>query len=344
MNSKIIKMGIVGAGLWGEAHARLYKEHPCADPVAVCDIDIQKARALADMLHIPQVYSGYHQMLAESGCDAVAIVTPDFLHTDIALACAKAKKDMIIEKPLATTREDVMAIISAVEENGVRVMVDLHNRWNPPFNTVKQLVDSGRFGEPRSAHFRLNDCLWVATDMLKWCAKSSILWFLGSHSLDTMNWIIGDYPVEVYAVKTEGKLKGLGIDAVDTYMTTIRYSGGAVAQMENSWVTPNGNPNVNDFKFNLLCTEGKFDIDASSNGLLQVSDQTRMITQDILVKNQVFDRYAGFAYESIRSFVDKLASGEAFHVTLNEAANVSLALLAVMRSAETGQPVKVERI
>lgn len=342
--AKTIRICIVGAGLWGEAHAGLYQEHPCADPVAVCDLNLEKATALAEKFGIPHVYSDFRKMLREVDCDAVAIVTPDFLHTEIALACAAAKKDMIIEKPLATTREEVLQIVEAAEKNGVRIMVDLHNRWNPPFNAVRQLVESGQYGTPRSAHFRLNDCLWVATDMLKWCAKSSILWFLGSHSLDTLNWLIGDYPVEVYAVKTEGRLKGLGIDTVDTYLTTIRYAGGAVAHMENSWVTPNGNPNVNDFKFNLLCTEGKFDVDASSNGLLQVTDNTRMITQDVLVKNRVFERHAGFAYESIRSFVDKLVSGEEFHVTLKEAANVSLALLAVMESAERGLPVKVERI
>lgn len=342
--SQKIKIGIVGAGLWGEAHAGLYHEHPLAEPVAVCDLDVNRAAALAGRFGIPGVYGDYNAMLRESGCEAVAIVTPDFQHADIAVACADAKKDMIIEKPLATTREDVFRIVEAAEKNGVRVMVDLHNRWNPPFNAVKQLVESGRYGVPRSAHFRLNDCLWVATDMIRWCDKTSILWFLGSHSLDTMNWLIGDYPAEVYAVKSEGRLKGLGIDAVDTYLSTIRYAGGAIAQMENSWVTPNGNPNVNDFKFNLLCTDGKFDVDASSHGLLQVTDQVRMITQDVLVRNTVFGRRTGFAYESIRSFVDKLASGEEFHVTLQEAANVSLALLAILESAETGMPVKVERI
>ena len=58
----------------------------------------------------------------------------------------------------------------------------------------------------------------------------------------------------------------------------------------------------------------------------------------------MFDKCRGFAFESIRSFIDKLVSGEEFHVTLREAANVSLALLAIMESAETGMPVKVERI
>jgi len=341
---KQIRIAIVGAGTWGTAHTHIYNEHPGAVPVAICDINAPLAEKFAREHHIPEVYSDFMEMLEECDCDAVAIVTPDFLHGDIAVACANAKKHMLIEKPLATTHDDVFRIVDAVESNGVRAMVDLHNRWNPPFNSIKQLVSTGQFGKAISAHCRLTDKLWVATDMLSWVSQSSILWFLGSHSLDTMNWLIGDLPKTVYAVKSEGRLKSLGIEAVDSYMTTIQYEHGAIAQMENSWVTPNGNPNINDFKFNLLCENGKFDVDASSHNLLQVTDAERMITEDILVKNLVFGKCRGFAYESIRSFVDRLLSDEEFHVTLREAANVSLAILGIMQSADTGVPVNVERI
>lgn len=341
---KQLRMAIVGAGTWGTAHAHIYTEHPGAVPVAICDINAPLAERFAREHHIPEVYSDYVKMLKECDCDAVAIVTPDFLHADIAVACANAGKQMLIEKPLATTRDDVFRMVEAIENNGVRAMVDLHNRWNPPFNSIKQLVSTGRFGKAISAHCRLTDRLWVATDMLSWVSQSSILWFLGSHSLDTLNWLIGDLPKTVYAVKSEGRLNSLGIDAVDSYMTTIQYDHGAIAQMENAWVTPNGNPNINDFKFNLLCENGKFDVDASSHNLLQVTDAERMITEDVLVKNMVFDKCRGFAYESIRSFIDQLLADQEFHVTLREAANVSLAILDIMQSADTGVPVNVERI
>jgi predicted dehydrogenase len=341
---KQVRMAIVGAGTWGGAHAAIYNEHPGAVPVAICDIDRRRAERFAGEYRIPEVYADHREMLASCDCDAVAVVTPDFLHGDIAVDCAEAGKHLLIEKPLATTRDEVFRIVEAVERNGVRAMVDFHNRWNPPFNAIKQLMSTGQYGKAISAHCRLTDKLWVATDMLSWVSKSSILWFLGSHSLDTMNWLIDDAPRTVYAVKHEGKLKALGIDAVDTYMTTIRYERGAIAQMENAWITPNGNPNINDFKFNLLCEEGKFDVDASSHNLLQVTDAERMVTQDVLVTNSVFGRCRGFAYESIRSFVDALLTDRDFHISLHEAANVSLAILSVMRSAETGVPVAVDRI
>ncbi|MDR1620334.1 MAG: Gfo/Idh/MocA family oxidoreductase [Clostridiales bacterium] len=340
----MIKFAIVGAGLWGESHAAVYNEHPHAAPAAICDLDGAKAQAFAKRNAIPEVYTDYREMLEKCDCDAIAIVTPDFAHTDIAVAAAQAGKHMLIEKPLATTREDVFGIMEAVEKAGVRAMVDLHNRWNPPFNTAKQLVESGVYGKPLHAHFRLTDNLWVATDMLSWVERSSILWFLGSHSLDTMNWIVGSCPVEVFAVQNEGRLKSLGINAVDTYMSTIRYQNGVIAQMENSWITPNGNPCVNDFKFYLVMENGKLDIDCSNPHLLLVSDQERMFSADVLVKNHVFGKAKGFAYESIRSFVDKLHNGEEFHVSLKDAANVSLALLGIIKSAKIGRPVEVERI
>ena len=131
--------------------------------------------------------------LAEkASIDAVSIVTPDFAHADIACCFADHKKDMLIEKPLATTRADAGRIVEAVQRNHVRCMVDLHNRWNAPFNTCKQMIDAGKLGTPYTAYIRHSDCKWVATDMLSWAAKSSILWFLGSHSLDTLRWLFDD--------------------------------------------------------------------------------------------------------------------------------------------------------
>lgn len=118
MKKKIVRMAVVGAGLWGESHANIYREHDWAEPVAICDLNLERAQAFAGKFGISQVYSDYREMLAQSDCDAVAIVTPDFLHADIAVACAEAGKHMIIEKPLATTREDVFRMVEAIECNG----------------------------------------------------------------------------------------------------------------------------------------------------------------------------------------------------------------------------------
>ncbi len=161
-----LKIALIGAGTWGENHAALYCEHPGAELAAVCDTDISKARRVADRFNIPDhlVYANHKEMLRKTDIDAVAIVTPDFLHRDVAVDCANAKKHMLVEKPLATTKKDLFDIAEAVEKNNIRVMVDFHNRWSPPFSVMKQAISHGEIGEPYSAYYRLNDKKWVATN------------------------------------------------------------------------------------------------------------------------------------------------------------------------------------
>lgn len=341
MNSKL-KMAIVGAGIWGENHARIYKSHPFAEVVAICDIDYAKAKVLGDKLGVEAVYGDYKDMFRNSDCDAVAIVTPDFAHADIAISAANHKKHILIEKPLATTRDDVLRIIDAVESNNVRAMVDLHNRWSPPFNAAHQAVERGELGEVYSGYMRLNDIKWVATDMISWAAQSSILWFLGSHSLDTLRWFFQDEVERVYSVSREGILKDLGVDTIDVYLTTLEFKKGGIAHMENGWITPNANPCVNDIKFNILGTKGMISIDASNHNLIQQYTDDKVTIPDVLVQNSIFGKPKGFAFESIRAFVDCILDGSEFPVTIYDAANTSLALLAIMESARTRTPVKVQ--
>lgn len=341
MISSKVKMAIIGAGTWGKNHAKIYNAHPCAETVAICDLNLDRAKETASELGIPQVYQDYHEMLEKSGCDAVAIVTPDYLHADIAIACAEAKKAMLIEKPLATTREDVFRMVDAIEKNNVRAMVDFHNRWSPPFHSACQAARSGELGELYSGYFRLNDIKWVATDLLPWAAKSSILWFLGSHSLDTMRWLFNSEVKRVYSVSRSGVLKDLGVDTVDEYLTTLEFENGAIAHMENGWITPNANPCVNDIKCTLLGSKGMIAIDASNHNMIQKYTDDNVEVPDVIVKNHIFGQPKGFAFESIRSFVDCLCTGKDFEVSLYDAANTSLTILAIMESAKSRTPVEV---
>jgi predicted dehydrogenase len=111
--------------------------------------------------------------------------------------------------------------------------------------------------------------------------------------------------------------------------------------MENGWVTPNGNVNVNDMKCTILGDQGMISIDTSNHNLIQQYGDGKAQVPDILVRNAVHGRVKGFAYESIRSFIDNMASGEKFIVSLEDSARVSLVILAIMESAEKREPVDV---
>ncbi|TYB96676.1 MAG: Gfo/Idh/MocA family oxidoreductase [Kosmotoga sp.] len=339
---KRIKIGIVGAGTWGETHAYLYNEHSEVELLGVSDLNKAKAINFARKFNIKNVFTDHNEMLKNVDLDAVAIVTPDYAHGKIVEDCASAGKHMIVEKPLATDKRELAALAEAFKKSNVRIMTDLHNRWSPPFAVAKESIDKGELGTPISAYFRLNDCIWVATDMLPWVEKSSILWFLGTHSVDTLRWFFDDEVESVYSVSNKGVLKNKGIDTVDIYQTILRFRNGGIATMENSWITPNTNPNVNDIKFNITGSKGMINMDLSNSQLIEKYTEEKGDNPDVLVRHFIHGKAKGFAYESIRHFIECLVSGDDFLVSLEDAVNTSLVVLAIMESAKTGSPVNVE--
>ena len=78
--------------------------------------------------------------------------------------------------------------------------------------------------------------------------------------------------------------------------------------------------------------------------MLKLTDDTRMITGDCIVSNSILGYHKGFAYESIRSFLNCLQSGKEFLVPVTDCANVCLALLDIMESAKTGKIITCEHV
>jgi predicted dehydrogenase len=83
-------------------------------------------------------------------------------------------------------------------------------------------------------------------------------------------------------------------------------------------------------------------IDTSNHNLIQQYSDDKAQVPDVLVRNTVHGRVKGFAYECIRIFLDKIATGEDFIVSLEDSANVTLVILAIMESAEKRMPVDVK--
>ena len=221
-------------------------------------------------------------------------------------------------------------------------MCDLHNRSSQPYSIAKQTIDSGEVGKVYSMYLRLNDNKSVATDMLSWSADSSILWFLGSHSLDLLCYLCGSRPKTVYALSRKGILQSMGVDTVDMYQTSIEFENGVIAQMENGWITPNGNTALIDMKCNILCEKGAFNINSSDSDMLRVLTEERTSTPNPIARPIINGRVEGFAPNNIRSFIDALYFDKPFNVTIDEAADSCLAILAILESAQKKQIVQVQ--
>ena len=332
--------GVIGTGLWGEYHALTYSTYPGAELVAVCDANAERAAQIAERYGARQWYTDYRDLLANEQVDAVTVATPDFLHTEVGIAAAEADKDILMEKPLALTVEDCRAVIAAANRAGVKLMVDFHNRWNPPFNMLKEGIEAGELGESVLVNARLNNTIFVPTEMLSWAGRSATIWFTGSHLIDLVCWLVGSQVTRVYSVSRSRVLAARGIDTPDFFETTLEFADGTVAFVENCWVLPNTEPSVVDFKLRFVGTKGSATVDTTHNRTLELYAD-RVTFPDVLGLPQVFGRQEGFAVDSIKYFADCVINDEHPRITGQDGLVNTAIVCAALRSAETGQPVKV---
>jgi predicted dehydrogenase len=330
--------GVIGTGLWGEYHALTYATYPGADLVAVCDVNAERAAEMARKYGAKRWYSAYPELLADPEVDAVTVATPDYLHTEVGIAAAQAGKDILMEKPLALTVEDCQAIIAAAEKAGVRLMVDFHNRWNPPFNVLKQRLEAGELGDPLLVNARLNNTIYVPTEMLRWAGRSATIWFTGSHLIDLVCWLVGSSVSRVYSVSRSKVLVARGIPTPDFFETTMEFANGAVAFVENCWILPNSEPSVVDFKMRLVGTQGSATVDTTHNRTLECYTG-RVAFPDVLGLPKIFGQQQGFAVESIKHFADCVIHDKEPMLSGQDGLANTAIVCAALKSAETGQPV-----
>ena len=340
---KKVGMAVIGCGAWGLNHCKTYVQYPSSDLVAVCDVDAEKARRVGETFGVPH-YTSIAAMLKEEAIDAVAVVTPDFAHADAVVAAVKAGKHVLCEKPLVTTREDAVRVLQAAKASNVQIMTDFHNRWSPVYYTIKENIEKGKIGKVMSAYMRLNDEITWPAKNLAWAAQSSILWFLGSHTVDVLCWLFDDTVRRVFAVSRSGVLRARGVDVPDLYQSILEFTGGGVATIENSWILPGSLGYPNDHKFNITGDKGMFNVDFSHNALLERFLEETSDHPDILVRPVIQGKPTGLAFESIRDFVDRICLGEEVRVNLESSVHVTAVILALLASAECRAPVLVEDI
>jgi UDP-N-acetyl-2-amino-2-deoxyglucuronate dehydrogenase len=223
-----IKFGIVGCGRIAQRHAEHI--HSRGDLVAVCDIDKEKADALAKKYGAKAYYNIDDMLAAEKDMTVLSVCSPNGLHAEHAIKGLKAGVHVLCEKPMALTVEDCGEMIKAGERTNKRLFAIKQNRFNPPVEAVKKIIDEGKLGKILSVQL---SCFWNRNPDYyhnSWKGTKDLdggtLFTQFSHFVDLLYWMIGDVR-NAQAYMGNFAHKGI-IEFEDTGVVILQFTSGAI--------------------------------------------------------------------------------------------------------------------
>jgi predicted dehydrogenase len=148
-------IGILGAGMWGRVLADRFGQDRRARVTWMNSTTEASARAAAQECGVERWTTAYREVLADPSVEAVAIATPPYLHAQQLVEALQAGKHVLVEKPLAESRESMQQILQAAAAHPQQVVLDAsarHARLSPKFRFIKALVDSGKLGQVYHIH------------------------------------------------------------------------------------------------------------------------------------------------------------------------------------------------
>ncbi|HSJ87552.1 MAG TPA: Gfo/Idh/MocA family oxidoreductase [Anaerolineales bacterium] len=263
---KDIRIGLIGTGGMGKAHATAFKNVPLVfgnepgRPVLelVADVDARALKKWAGEFGFARWTTNWHEIIEDSRVDVVDITTPNSLHAEMAIAAVEAGKHIYCEKPLATTSADAARIVAAVEKSGVISIVGFNYLKNPAQAFAKQLIESGELGEITlfrgtfDQDFLANPDIPFSWRLDRASAGTGALGDLGSHTIAFAQFLVGDV-AEVcalnatrikeraipaggsgYAATAQSDSKKRAVENEDIAELLVRFDNGAIGTLGTS--------------------------------------------------------------------------------------------------------------
>ena len=149
-----LRIGIIGAGIMGADHARIFAEEvPGTSLQVICDADQARAKVAADANGAKSVTSDPLAVINDASVDAVVIAAPDQFHAPLTLACIAAGKPVLCEKPLSQDSKECLAVLDAEEKRGKRlVQIGFMRRFDPSYSEIKSMLVRGDLGKALMFH------------------------------------------------------------------------------------------------------------------------------------------------------------------------------------------------
>ncbi|HJX02841.1 MAG TPA: Gfo/Idh/MocA family oxidoreductase [Candidatus Bathyarchaeia archaeon] len=262
---KKLGVAVVGTGFWGRNHARVYKELAETELLAICDIDPERAKTVANQFGV-KPYTNTAKMLKNTDVKAVSICTWSTSLAKEAMKALDAGKHVLVEKPMATNVKQVEKLIETAKQKRLHLTVGFLMRFIPGLQQIRKAVEDETIGEPVCA---------TAKRVSQWPERIGdvgVVKDTAIHDIDVMRYVFNEDPTAVYARignMRQGKFE-------DYAQIMLTFEGGKTAFIESNWLTP--------YKTRVLVVTG-------SKAIMKLD----YITQELTIENareSVQPRYA----------------------------------------------------
>lgn len=334
----MLKAAVIGVGVMGRNHARVYRELEDADIVrlvGVADASMTTAAKVGRWLAVP-AFDDYKKMLDECQPDIVTIAVPTSLHYEVGVECIRRGVHILMEKPIAGTVEEGEALIQLADQAGVVFAVGYIERFNSAVAELRNQLLDNMVGQIFNIH------LQRFSPYPARIKDAGVVVDLASHDIDLLRYLMGDD--EILRIHSE-TLRTMGTDHEDVFNGMVRFGSGAIGVINVNWVTPMKQRSMTIttarglFKVDLLSQEVYLYENESSAGDWENFALLRGVTEGYVVGLPI--RRKEPLQSELRDFINAVENNVAPTVTGADALEtLRLALDFVRAGALTDQPLK----
>ena len=225
MSSSSVSVAVIGSGMWGKNHVRVWNE--LGSLKAICDADPERLASLKAEYPNAEFHQSTEDLFSRSDLDAVVIATPAPTHYELALTAMEAGLDVLVEKPMALHVEEGKKLVEASQKLNRVLMVGHVLEYHSVITKLRELLDEGALGKIRYIYSnRLN--------LGKIRTEENALWSFAPHDIAIILRIMGRLP-EAVACHGAGYINQ---QVADVTLTNLSFSQGVESHIYVSWLHP----------------------------------------------------------------------------------------------------------
>jgi len=236
MMTKKYGVGIVGAGWVAGEYVKVFRDHPLTEVIGIYNKTPGKATRLMQQHGVQgKEFGSIDELLKDDRINIMVHCAHADSRADYCARAARTGRHLVIEKPIATSREEVDMLREAVTKAGVKTVTSVVLRWNPQFETIKALLDDGKLGKLLYAEADYWHPIIKAYPGYPYYVKKisggSSFTVAGIHAADILRWLAGDV-VEVAAFSA-GPIANPDFEYPPLTVASLRFANGAIGKLSS---------------------------------------------------------------------------------------------------------------